>query len=88
MEAFAHGIYQFRDTPWRGVTRAMVKWGVPHLDPARKASDMGRTLNAVIASLPKVRRDSINARYQALKTEVETLRAKRKAAGKGKSSSS
>jgi transcriptional regulator with XRE-family HTH domain len=43
---------------------------------------MGRTLNVVIASLPKARRDSIDARYRALKTEVESLQALRKAAGK------
>jgi hypothetical protein len=43
---------------------------------------VGRTLNAVIASLPKARRDSIDARYQALKAEVESLQALRKAAGK------
>jgi hypothetical protein len=43
---------------------------------------MGRTLNAVIAALPKARRDSIDARYKALKTEVECLQALRKAVGK------
>jgi hypothetical protein len=48
---------------------------------------MGRTLNAVIASLPKARRDSIDARYRALKTEVESLQALRKAVGKNKSAS-
>jgi transcriptional regulator with XRE-family HTH domain len=43
---------------------------------------MGRSLDAVIGSLPKVRRDRIDARYQALKKEVESLQALRKAAGK------
>jgi transcriptional regulator with XRE-family HTH domain len=43
---------------------------------------MGRTLETVIETLPKARRDRINARYQTLKGEVETLQALRKAAGK------
>ena len=43
---------------------------------------MGRTVNEVIASLPKARRDKINARYQSLKKEVDSLRELRKAAGK------
>lgn len=43
---------------------------------------MGRTLDTVIGTLPKARRDRINARYQTLKGEVESLQALRKAAGK------
>jgi transcriptional regulator with XRE-family HTH domain len=43
---------------------------------------MGRTLDAVIRTLPKARRDRINARYRVLKNEVESLQALRKAAGK------
>lgn len=43
---------------------------------------MARTLDSVLASLPKARRDRIEARYQALKTEVESLQALRKAVGK------
>jgi transcriptional regulator with XRE-family HTH domain len=43
---------------------------------------MGRTLDAIIGALPKARRDRINTRYHALKGEVETLQALRKAAGK------
>ena len=43
---------------------------------------MGRTLDAVMRSLPKERRDRINARYRVLRNEVENLKALRKAAGK------
>jgi transcriptional regulator with XRE-family HTH domain len=43
---------------------------------------MSRTLNSVIAALPKARRNKIEARYRALKSEVESLQALRKAAGK------
>lgn len=43
---------------------------------------MGRTLDEVIASLPKERRDRIDARYEALRAEVSSLQALRKAAGK------
>jgi len=43
---------------------------------------MGRTLDSVLRSLPKERRDRINARYRVLRNEVETLQALRKAAGK------
>lgn len=43
---------------------------------------MGRTLDEVIARLPKVRQDRIAARYRVLKDEVESLQALRKAAGK------
>ena len=43
---------------------------------------MGRTLDSVMRSLPKERRDRINARYRVLRNEVETLQALRKAAGK------
>lgn len=43
---------------------------------------MGRSLDTVIESLPKKRRERINSRYRELKMEVETLQALRKAAGK------
>lgn len=43
---------------------------------------MGRTLDDVIAALPKARQDRIADRYRALKDEVESLQALRKAAGK------
>ena len=43
---------------------------------------MGRTLDSVMISLPKERRDRINARYRVLRNEVEALQALRKAAGK------
>jgi transcriptional regulator with XRE-family HTH domain len=43
---------------------------------------MGRTLNEVVAGLPKRRQDRIAARYHGLKDEVEGLKALRKAAGK------
>ncbi len=43
---------------------------------------MGRTLSEVIDAIPKRRRERIDARYRALKDEVESLRELRKAAGK------
>jgi transcriptional regulator with XRE-family HTH domain len=43
---------------------------------------MGRSLDTVIGTLPKARRDRIDARYRSLKGEVESLQALRKAAGK------
>ncbi len=43
---------------------------------------MGRTLEEVMGSLPKARRDRVEARYQELKQEVESLRQLRKVAGK------
>lgn len=43
---------------------------------------MARTLDSVLDSLPKARRDRIEARYQTLKSEVESLQALRKAVGK------
>jgi len=43
---------------------------------------MGRTLNEVLAGLPKARQDRIAARYRVLKDEVDSLKALRKAAGK------
>lgn len=43
---------------------------------------MAKTLDEVLASLPKARRDKIDARYQELRKEVESLMALRKAAGK------
>ena len=42
----------------------------------------GRTLDTIIGSLPKPRRDRINARYRVLKNEVENLQALRKAVKK------
>lgn len=43
---------------------------------------MGRTIDEVIAELPKASRERIDARYRDLKEEVESLRQLRKAAGK------
>src|SRR5262245_12712495 len=43
---------------------------------------MGRTLSELIDELPKGRRERIDARYRALKDEVESLKELRKAAGK------
>jgi len=43
---------------------------------------MGRTLDEVIDALPKRRRQRVDARYRALKDQVESLRELRKAAGK------
>lgn len=43
---------------------------------------MGRSLNEVIASLPKARRTNISNRFRALKKQVESLQSLRKAAGK------
>ncbi len=43
---------------------------------------MGRTLDEVRASLPPERRARIDARYQELKAEVESLGALRQVAGK------
>jgi transcriptional regulator with XRE-family HTH domain len=43
---------------------------------------MGRTLSEMIDALPKQRRERIDARYRALKDEVESLGELRKAAGK------
>ena len=43
---------------------------------------MARNLDDVIAALPKARRDSIEARYQVLREDVESLAALRKAVGK------
>lgn len=43
---------------------------------------MARTLNEILADLPKSRQDRIAARYRVLKDEVESLKALRKAAGK------
>jgi transcriptional regulator with XRE-family HTH domain len=43
---------------------------------------MGRTINEIIASLPKERQQRIEAEHQRLKNEVETLRELREAAGK------
>ena len=43
---------------------------------------MGRTLDEIIASLPKKRQRRIEARFQELNNEVETLWELRKAAGK------
>ena len=43
---------------------------------------MGRTIDEVIAALPKQSRDRVSARYRELKQEVESLRQLRKVAGK------
>jgi DNA-binding XRE family transcriptional regulator len=43
---------------------------------------MGRTLDQIIAELPVEQQEKIEARYQALKQEVEGLRALRLIAGK------
>lgn len=44
---------------------------------------MGRTLEEVIASLPIERQERIEAGYQALRQEVESLRQLRRQAGMG-----
>jgi hypothetical protein len=43
---------------------------------------MGRTIDEVIAALPKESQARIDARYRELKQEVESLRQLRKVAGK------
>jgi len=43
---------------------------------------MGRTLSEMIDTLPKQRRERIDARYRELKDDVESLRELRKVAGK------
>ncbi|HEX5280232.1 MAG TPA: XRE family transcriptional regulator [Micropepsaceae bacterium] len=43
---------------------------------------MAKTLEEVLAALPKARRDRIDARYHELRKEVQSLAALRKAAGK------
>jgi transcriptional regulator with XRE-family HTH domain len=43
---------------------------------------MGRSLNEVIASLPRDQQEQIEARYQDLREEVEGLRELRQIAGK------
>lgn len=43
---------------------------------------MAKTLDEVLVTLPKARRDRIDARYRELRKEVESLAALRKAAGK------
>ena len=43
---------------------------------------MAKTLEEILAALPKARRDRIDARYRELRKEVESLAALRKAAGK------
>jgi len=43
---------------------------------------MGRTIDDVIASLPPERRERVEARFQELKDEVESLRELRQVAGK------
>lgn len=43
---------------------------------------MAKTLDEVLVTLPKARRDLIDARYRELRKEVESLAALRKAAGK------
>ncbi len=44
---------------------------------------MGRTIEEVIASLPIERQERIEAQYQALRQEVESLRQLRRQAGMG-----
>lgn len=43
---------------------------------------MGRTIDEVIAGMPKASQERIEARYRELKQEVESLRQLRKVAGK------
>ncbi|WP_433951957.1 XRE family transcriptional regulator [Brevundimonas diminuta] len=43
---------------------------------------MGRSINEIIASLPRDQQEQIEARYQELKQEVEGLREMRQIAGK------
>jgi hypothetical protein len=43
---------------------------------------MGRTIEEVIATLPKDSQDRVDSRYNELKQEVESLRQLRKVAGK------
>lgn len=43
---------------------------------------MGRSLTEVIASLPQDQQDQVEARYQAMRQEVEGLRELRQIAGK------
>lgn len=43
---------------------------------------MGRTIDEVIAAMPKASQKRIDARYRELKEEVESLRQLRKVAGK------
>jgi len=43
---------------------------------------MGRTLNQIIAALPRKRQAKIDAEYRALKDQVESLRKLRRVAGK------
>lgn len=43
---------------------------------------MGRRLDAVVAALPDERRDRVEARFQELREEVESLGELRRAAGK------
>jgi DNA-binding XRE family transcriptional regulator len=43
---------------------------------------MGRTLDEIMDTLPKRRRERIDARYREIKDEVESLQELRKAAGK------
>jgi DNA-binding XRE family transcriptional regulator len=52
------------------------------LKALRKENGMAKTLNEVLAALPKARRDRIDVRYRELRKEVESLTALRKAAGK------
>jgi DNA-binding XRE family transcriptional regulator len=47
-----------------------------------KAGEMGRTLDEVMATLPAERREAVEARFRALKDDVEGLRALREIAGK------
>lgn len=52
------------------------------LGPREGDSEMGRSLDQVIALLPRERQERIEARYRELKQEVESLRELRQIAGK------
>lgn len=47
-----------------------------------ESSNMGQTLNEIIAELPPERQEIIEERYQELKQEVESLRELRPIVGK------
>jgi Helix-turn-helix domain/Phage derived protein Gp49-like (DUF891) len=51
-------------------------------EPERRRTEMGRNLNEIIAELPPERQERIEARYQELRQQVESLRELRQIAGK------
>lgn len=53
------------------------------LKSVNKVGDMGRSLDEVIASLPRDQQEQIEARYDELRHEVDGLRELRQIAGKG-----